>query len=84
MLLHDTCCETRAYQAIEWERELTWLQFSILNQEHIEPVKGHATTIDCKIQTWLLDTNFSNIQILEGSNVCMHTWVCRVLDTVQE
>ena len=31
-----------------------------------------------KIQTWLSDTNFSNIQIWKGSNVRMHTCILRV------
>jgi len=38
----------------------------------------HVTTIDGKIQTWLPDTNFSNIQMWKGSNVCMHICVRRV------
>jgi len=38
----------------------------------------HVTTIDGEIQTWLPDTNFSNIQIWKGSNVCMHSCVLRV------
>ena len=50
-------------------------------QEHIEPAKPareHVTTIDGEIQTWLPDTNFSNIQIWKGSNVRMHSYVFRV------
>jgi len=50
-------------------------------QEHIEPAKPareHVTTIDGEIQTWLLDTNFSNIQIWKGSNARMHSCVLRV------
>ena len=51
------------------------------HQEHIEPVKPareHVTTVDSEIQTWLPETNFSNIQIWKGSNVCMHRCVLRV------
>ena len=51
------------------------------HQEHIEPAKPareHVTTIDGEIQTWLPDTNFSNIQIWKGSNVRMHSCVLRV------
>ena len=48
------------------------------NQEHIEPAREHVTTIDSEIQTWLPDTNFSNIQIWKGSNVRMHSCVLRV------
>ena len=33
------------------------------------------TTRDGENQTWLLDTNFSNIQIQKGSKVHMHTCV---------
>ena len=54
---------------------------SRLGQEHIEPAKPareHVTTIDGEIQTWLPDTNFSNIQIWKGSNVRMHSCVLRV------
>ena len=50
-------------------------------QEHIEPAKPareHVTTIDGEIQTWLPDTNFSNMQIWKGSNVRMHSCVLRV------
>ena len=51
------------------------------HQEHIEPVKPareHVTTVDSEIQTWLPDTNFSNIQIWKGSDVRMHSWFLRV------
>ena len=47
-----------------------------LAQEHIEPAKPareHVTTIDGEIQTWLPDTNFSNIQIWKISDVRMHS-----------
>jgi len=50
-------------------------------QEHIEPAKPareHMTTIDGEIQTWLPDTNFSNIQIWKGNNVRMHSCILRV------
>jgi len=50
-------------------------------QEHIELAKlarEHVTTIGGEIQTWLLDTNFSDIQIWKGSNVHMHSCVLRV------
>jgi len=60
----DIVVEPGANQAIEWEREL--VSVLILNQEHIEPAKPareQVTTIDGEIQTWLLDTNFSNIHI---------------------
>ena len=59
----------------------------VWNQEQIEPAKPareHVTTIDSEIQTWQPDTNFSNIQIWKGSNMCMHTCIRRVPDTVQE
>ena len=72
-----------AYHAIEWEREHG---FSILNQEHIKPAKEHATTIDCEIQTWLLDTNFSNIQygkLKAAMCTCLPAFVGS-LDTAQE
>ena len=32
-------------------------------QKHIELAREHVTTTDGEIQTWLPDTNFSNIQI---------------------
>ena len=47
-------------------------------QEHIEPAKlarEHVTTIDGEIQTWLPDTNISNIQTWKGSKVHMHTCI---------
>jgi len=43
-----------------------------------KPVREHVTTIDSEIQTWLPDTNFSNIQIWKGSIMRMHTCVRRV------
>ena len=52
-----------------------------IHQEHIEsvkPAREHVTTINGKIQTWLPDNNFSNIQIWKGSNVHMHTCAYRV------
>ena len=55
--------------------------YVVCMQEHIEPAKPareHVTTIDGEIQTWLPDTNFSNIQIWKGSNVRMHSCVLRV------
>ena len=54
-----------------------WQKFTVVGpncqQEHIEPAREHVTTIDSEIQTWLLDTKFSNIQIWKGSN--MHTCI---------
>ena len=40
--------------------------------------REHVTTIDGEIQTWLPDTNFSNIQIWKGSDVRMHSGFLRV------
>jgi len=60
-----------------------------IHQEHIEPAKPareHVTTIDGKIQTWLPDTNFSNIQIWKGSKLmctCIPVFI-ESPDTVQE
>ena len=55
-----------------------WKFFDKQHQEHIEPAlptREHVTIIDGKIQAWLPDANFSNIQIWKGSNVHMHTCV---------
>ena len=40
--------------------------------------REHVTTIDGEIQTWLPDTNISNIQIWKGSKVHMHSCVRKV------
>jgi len=63
------------------------LRSNELAQEHIEPAKPareHVTTIDSEIQTWLPDTNFSNIQIWKGSNGACIAAFLEFPDTVQE
>jgi len=47
-------------------------------QEHIEPAREHVTTVDSEILTWLPDTNFSILQIWNGSNVHMHTCIHKI------
>jgi len=44
-------------------------------------IHSHITTMDGKIQAWLRDANFSNIQIWKGSNMRIHTCVHRVPQT---
>ena len=67
-------------QRILWATEtaLFWENLCMYPQEHIE----HVTTIDSEIQTWLRDTNFSNIQIWKGS-ACIPAFVGSP-DTVHE
>ena len=44
----------------------------------------HVTTIDGEIQTWLPDTNFSNIQKWKGSNGACIAAFLESPDAVQE
>ena len=83
----ETCMPETTYQKPTCQKPAAYINFPKCDatyvctctcQEHIELAREHVTTIDGEILIWLPDTNFSNIQIWNDSNIRMHTCIHKV------